>query len=107
MSDVNSSFLFSKLYVMIILVIYMGLTIKNKNNYELRDDIASFFSLPVEEEKKEKKEALKEKIYKLKIDNEEKANIINKINLLETTKSRKERTALQKEIDSFKKKYHI
>lgn len=85
----------------------MGLTIKNKNNYELSDNIASFFSLPIEEEKEKNTEVLKEKIYKLKIDNEEKANIINKINLQATTKSKKEQATLQKEIEAFKVKYHI
>lgn len=85
----------------------MGLTIKNKNNYELSDNIASFFSLTIEEEKEKNTEVLKEKIYKLKIDNEEKANIINKINLQATTKSKKEQATLQKEIEAFKVKYHI
>ena len=52
----------------------MGLTIKNKNTFELTDDLASIFSLPIEETK-EDYQSLKEDIYSLKIDNEEKANI--------------------------------
>ena len=48
---------------------------------------------------------LKNKIYKLNIDKEEKANIINKINQLKTNISNKEKKQIIKEIEEFKKSY--
>lgn len=84
----------------------MGLTIKNKNTFELTDDLASIFSLPIEETK-EDYQSLKEDIYSLKIDNEEKANIINKINKLSTIKNIKEKKKIIEEIEEFKYNYNI
>ncbi len=84
----------------------MGLTIKNRNNFTLSDDLASVFSLPTEE-KKEDYNSLKQNIFSLSIDNEEKANIINKINLLSTTKNTKTKREIIKEIEIFKDKYSL
>lgn len=85
----------------------MGLTIKNKNSFELSEDLSSIFSLPKEEQDIKDYEKLKEKIYKLNIDNEEKANILNKINLLSTKKTKAIQNKLIKEIDEFRMKYYI
>ena len=62
----------------------MGLTIKNKTSYELGNNLTEFFSIPVEIDDQEESaySRLKDDIFKLDIDNEEKANIINKINSL-------------------------
>lgn len=84
----------------------MGLTIKNRNNFTLSDDLASVFSLPIEE-KTEDYNSLKQNIFSLSIDNEEKANIINKINLLSTTKNTKTKREIIKEIEIFKDKYSL
>lgn len=82
----------------------MGLTVKNKNNYELSDDINNFFSLPIDEPKSNSinYDDLKVSIYGANLDNEEKANIINKINNLKIVKNDKERNKLLKEIEEFK-----
>lgn len=84
----------------------MSLTIKNRNNFTLSDDLASVFSLPTEE-KTEDYNSLKQNIFSLSIDNEEKANIINKINLLSTTKNNKTKREIKKEIEIFKDKYSL
>ncbi len=85
----------------------MGLTVKNKNNFELSEDISSFFSLPINEPIVDDYETLKKQIYALKIDSEEKANIINKINSLNQLKTMKETTKIKKDIESFKEKYNL
>lgn len=85
----------------------MGLKINNQNNYDLNNDISNFFNLPIEETKKDKYSNLKENIYSLDIDVEEKADIINKINSLSFHLSSKEREQIEKEIKSFKQKYNI
>ncbi len=86
----------------------MGLTIKNKSSFELSESLSDFFSLPIEEEKKNNKyDELKEDIYKLDIDNEEKAYILNKINLLSTNISNKEKNNIEKEIDKFIDLYNL
>lgn len=85
----------------------MGLTVKNKNNFELREDISSFFSLPDDEEKKDNYDELKEEIYDLDIDVEKKAYIINRINSLSTNISVREKNNIKKEIDNFKKEYNL
>lgn len=85
----------------------MGLTYKNNNNYNLSDDIANFFSLPIEEEKTNYQE-LKAKIYQMNnIDKEEKANIINKINSLTINKPNSINNKIVKEIEEFKVKYNL
>jgi len=84
----------------------MGLTVKNKNNYDLKDNVANFFSLNNEEVKEDYND-LKEKIYALDIDNEEKANILNIISNYSNINSFKEKNKLKKEIDKFIDKYNL
>lgn len=87
----------------------MGLTVKNKNEFVFGDEIANVFSFPMDivEKEVDNYENLKPFIYDLDIDNEDKANIINKINSLKTMKSEKEKSKLKREIDEFKKKYNL
>lgn len=86
----------------------MGLTVKNKNSYELGNNLTEFFSLPIEETKtSDEYSRLKDDIYTLDIDNEEKANILNKINSLNTTLSASQRRKIIKEIETFKNDYNI
>ena len=88
----------------------MGLTVKNNNNYDLSENLANFFSLPIEDDlnrqKKDDYQVLKNKIYKLNIDKEEKANIINKINSLDNSSTKEKKTILS-EIVKFQKKYNL
>ena len=87
----------------------MGLTIKNKTSYELGNNLTEFFSLPVEIDNQEESSysRLKDDIFKLDIDNEEKANIINKINSLSTKKKNSEKKKIITEIENFKKEYDL
>ena len=85
----------------------MGLTVKNKNNLELGEDISSFFSLPVDEENKDTYDDIKNEIYNLDIDVEKKAYIINRINLLSTNISIREKNNIRKEIENFQKEYNL
>lgn len=87
----------------------MGLTIKNKTSYELGNNITEFFSIPVEIDNQEESaySRLKDDIFKLDIDNEEKANIINKINSLSTIKNNNEKKKIITEIETFKKEYNL
>ena len=85
----------------------MGLTIKNKNNYELSDNLASFFALDVSEDPLPDYTSLKQKVKKAKLDIEEKSYIINKINSLKTAKTMKEQQKIIREIDTLKDKYNL
>ncbi len=85
----------------------MGLTIKNKNNYELSDNLASFFALDVSEEPLPDYTSLKLKVKEAKLDVEEKSNIINTINSLKNAKNIKEQKKIIREIDSLKDKYNL
>lgn len=87
----------------------MGLTIKNKTSYELGNNLTEFFSIPVEIDDQEESaySRLKDDIFKLDIDNEEKANIINKINSLSTIKNNNEKKKIITEIETFKKEYNL
>lgn len=86
----------------------MGLKIDNTTTYRLNDDVASYFDIEIGEPIRDNDyELLKKEIYKLDIDSEEKANIINSINKLSITKSKKERNDLTKEIEKFKETYKI
>lgn len=85
----------------------MALTIKNNNSFELSDNLTNFFSLPNNNDKEDNYDNLKSIIYTLDLDNEEKANILNKISLLNTTTSIKEKNKLKKEINSFRDLYNI
>ena len=66
-----------------------------------------FFSLPIDEEKEENYEGLKNKIYTLDMDSEDKAAILNSISIYNTTNSLKERNRLKKEIEAFIKEYDL
>lgn len=87
----------------------MGLTVKNKNEFVLGEEITNVFSFPLDIVTKEvdNYENLKPFIYDLDIDNEEKANILNTINSLKNSLSVKEKEKRKKEIEDFKKKYNI
>lgn len=87
----------------------MGLTIKNKTSYELGNNLTEFFSIPVEIDDQEESaySRLKDDIFKLDIDNEEKANIINKINSLSKIKNNNEKKKFITEIETFKKEYNL
>ena len=87
----------------------MGLTIKNKTSYELGDNLTEFFTLPLEIDNQEASaySRLKDDIFEMDIDNEEKANIINKINSLSTIQSNAEKKKVIAEIESFKKEYNL
>lgn len=86
----------------------MGLTVKNKTSYELGDNLTEFFSLPIEVPViQDEYSSLKDDIYKLDIDTEEKANILNKINSLKTTLSMKDRKQVIKDIEAFKSEHNI
>ena len=85
----------------------MGLTIKNKNNYELADNLASFFALDVEEDLLPDYTSLKYKVYDSDLDTEEKSNIVNKINSLKVAKTMKEQQKIIREIESLKDRYDL
>ncbi len=85
----------------------MGLTIKNKNNYELADNLASFFALDVEEEPLPDYTSLKHKVKESNLDIEEKSNIINKINSLQLAKTMKEQQKIINEIEKLKVTYNL
>lgn len=86
----------------------MGLTVKNKTSYELGENLTEFFSLPIDEPpKQDEYNKIKDAIYKLDIDNEEKANIINKINSLKQIKTSTEKKKILKEITDFRNEYDI
>ncbi len=80
----------------------MAIKVNNKTSYELGNNLTEFFSIPIEvPESTDEYSRLKDDIYKLDIDSEEKANVINKINSLKTAKTANEKRKLQKEIDQF------
>lgn len=87
----------------------MGLKIKTQTNYELGNNLTEFFSLPIETDDNEITEynRLKDEILSLDIDIEEKANIINKINSLNTIKQANEKRKIIKEINEFKTIHNI
>lgn len=86
----------------------MGLTIKNKESYELGNNLTEFFSVPIEVPKNQDEYSrLKDDIYSLDIDNEDKANMINKINSLSTNLSLSKKNQILKEIEEFKDEYNI
>ncbi len=82
----------------------MGLLTKRDDDYGL-SNLENYFSIPIEETKTNIYENIKNKVYKLDIDNEEKANIINKINYF--NQSNIKNTNLEKEIDSIIDKYNL
>lgn len=86
----------------------MGLKVDNPTTYRFNDDVASFFDIEMSEPPRNNDyELLKKEIYKLDIDSEEKANIINSIGKLNTSISQKEKNDLINKIEQFKQKYKI
>ena len=86
----------------------MGLKIDNQTTYRFNDDVASYFDIEIGEPIRDNDyEILKNEIYKLDIDSEEKANIINSINKLAITNSPKEKKELTKQIEDFKKLHNL
>lgn len=86
----------------------MGIKVKNPITYKLGDDIESYFDVEINDPIRDNDyELLKKEIYKLDIDYEEKANIINSISKLSTSISNKEKTELIKQIENFKKLYNL
>jgi predicted ribosome quality control (RQC) complex YloA/Tae2 family protein len=78
-------------------------TDNNLFTFEIDQSDSIYVELP--QDKNEDYTKLKNKIYKLDIDKEEKANIINKINQLKTNISNKEKKQIIQEIEEFKKSY--
>jgi len=86
----------------------MGIKVDNPTTYRFNDDVASFFDIEMSEPPRNNDyELLKKEIYKLDIDSEEKANIINSIGKLNTSISQKEKNDLINKIELFKHKYKI
>lgn len=86
----------------------MGIKVDNSTTYRLSDDVASYFDVEINEPiRTNDYEVLKKEIYKLDIDYEEKANIINIISKLSTTNSNKEKKELIKQIENFKNSYNL
>ena len=87
----------------------MGLKVRNTINYELGNNLTEFFTLPTEvpDEENNIYDDIKDKIYELYLDVEEKADILNKISKYKTTNSPKEKKELAREIESFIKEYNL
>ena len=86
----------------------MALKVDNPTNYRFNDNITRFFDLEIDEPIRDNDyELLKKEIYKLDIDSEEKANIINSINKLNINISKKEKREIIKQIEEFKKTYNL
>ena len=86
----------------------MALKVDNPTTYRFNDDIATFFDVEIDEPIRDNDyELLKKEIYKLDIDSEEKTNIINSINKLNINISKKEQREIIKQIEEFKKNYHL
>jgi len=87
----------------------MGLKVDNKVTHTLSDNLANFFSLPIEEENKYENayDELRDKIYGLDIDNEEKADVLNSISKYNSSNSVREKRKLEQEINDFVKNYKL
>ncbi len=86
----------------------MGLKVDNPTTYRFNEDVASYFDIEIGDPIRDNDyELLKKEIYKLDIDSEEKANIINSINKLAITNSPKEKKELTKQIEDFKKLHNL
>ncbi|MBE6145684.1 MAG: hypothetical protein E7171_03590 [Firmicutes bacterium] len=86
----------------------MALKVDNPTTYRFNDDIATFFDVEIDDPIRDNDyELLKKEIYKLDIDSEEKANIINSINKLNINISKKEQREIINQIEEFKKNYHL
>lgn len=86
----------------------MGIKVNKPTSFKLGDDVSSYFDIEISDPIRDNDyEILKKEIYKLDIDYEEKANIINSISKLSTSISNKEKKELIKQIEDFKKLYNI
>lgn len=86
----------------------MGIKVDNPTTYRLNDEVASYFDVEIGDPIRDNDyEILKKEIYKLDIDSEEKANIINIINKLSISNSPKEKKELIKQIEDFKKTHNL
>ena len=85
----------------------MALKVKSTTTYNLNNDLANFFSVPVDLPSDDTSIAdnLKKRVYSLDIDTEEKSNLISKINKYNTINSIKEKNKLREEIESFLEEY--
>lgn len=87
----------------------MGLKVKNTINYELGNNLTEFFQVPTEVPEEDVKvyDDIKDKIYELYLDVEDKAEILNAISKYNTTNSIVEKRKLQKQIEAFIKEYDL
>lgn len=87
----------------------MGLKVRNTINYELGNNLTEFFEVPTEvpDEDANIYDDIKDKIYELYLDVEEKAEILNTISKYKTTNSMKEKKQLKTKIDQFIKEYNL
>ena len=87
----------------------MGLKVRNTINYELGNNLTEFFDVPVEipEEDTNIYDNIKDKIFELYLDVEEKAEILNAISKYKTTNSIKEKNKLKEQIERFIKEYNL
>ncbi len=87
----------------------MGLKVRNTINYELGNNLTEFFDVPVEipEEDTNIYDNIKDKIFELYLDVEEKAEILNAISKYKTTNSVKEKNKLKEQIERFIKEYNL
>lgn len=87
----------------------MGLKVKNTINYELGNNLTEFFQVPTEVPEEDVKvyDDIKDKIYELYLDVEDKAEILNTISKYNTTNSIVEKRKLQKQIEAFIKEYDL
>ena len=91
------------------MVIAMGLKVRNTINYELGNNLTEFFEVPTEVPNEDVNiyDDIKDKIYELYLDVEEKAEILNTISKYKTTNSMKEKKQLKAKIDQFIKEYNL
>ncbi len=86
----------------------MGIKVNKPTSFKLGDDVSSYFDIEISDPIRDNDyEILKKEIYKLDIDYEEKANIINSINKLSISNSPKEKKELIKQIENFKETYKL
>ena len=86
----------------------MGIKVQNNTTYKFDNEVASYFDIEISELIRDNDyEILKKEIYKLDIDSEEKANIINVINKLSITKSTKDKKDLTRTIEKFKEEHNL